>query len=59
MTQWHIRLKSAALEQSYYIQDAHKGRALESAQAEFADAHRVMGVAAISCEVVLMERVEI
>jgi len=59
MTQWHIRLKSAALEHSYYIQDAHQGRALESAQAEFADAHSELGVAAISCEVVLMERVEI
>lgn len=59
MTQWHIRLKSAALEQSYYIQDSNRERALQSAQAEFTEAHRAVGVSAISCEVVLMERVEI
>lgn len=59
MTQWHIRLKSAALEQSYYIQVAHRDRALESAQDLFRADHDDLGVAAISCEVVLMERVEI
>jgi hypothetical protein len=59
MTQWHFRLKSAALENSYYIQDSHQGRALEAAKWEFEQDHRVLGVTAISAEVVLAEKQEI
>jgi len=59
MKQWHFRLKSAALENSYYIQDAHKGRALEAAKWEFDQDHKALGVVAISCEVVLEEQTDI
>jgi hypothetical protein len=59
MTQWHFRLKSAALENSYYIQDSHQGRALDAAKWEFEQDHRVLGVTAISAEVVLAEKQEI
>jgi len=59
MKQWHFRLRSAALENSYYIQDSHQGRALEAAKYEFDQDHKALGVTAISAEVVLMEQVEI
>ncbi len=59
MKQWHFRLRSAALENSYYIQDSHQGRALEAAKWEFEQDHRVLGVTAISAEVVLAEKQEI
>ena len=59
MTQWHFRMRSAALENSYYIQDSNADRALESAQTEFTKDHSEIGVVPISCEVVLVELVEI
>jgi hypothetical protein len=59
MKQWHFRLRSAALENSYFIQDTLKDRALESAKWEFEQDHKALGVAAISCEVVLEEQTEI
>ena len=52
-------MKSAALENSYYIQDSHQGRALDAAKWEFEQDHRVLGVTAISAEVVLAEKQEI
>ena len=59
MTQWHFRLKSAALENSYYIQDSNADRALDAAKYEFDQDHKALGVTAISAEVVLQEQVEI
>ena len=59
MTQWHFRLKSAALENSYYIQDSNADRALEAAKWEFDQDHKALGVTAISAEVVLAEKQEI
>jgi len=59
MTQWHFRLKSAALENSYYIQDSNADRALEAAKYEFDQDHKALGVTAISAEVVLAEKQEI
>jgi hypothetical protein len=59
MKQWHFRLKSAALENSYYIQDSNLNRALEAAKYEFDQDHKALGVTAISAEVVLQEQVEI
>ena len=59
MTQWHFRLKSAALENSYYIQDSNLNRALEAAKYEFDQDHKALGVTAISAEVVLAEKQEI
>jgi hypothetical protein len=52
-------MRSAALENSYYIQDSNADRALESAQTEFTKDHSEIGVVPISCEVVLVELVEI
>ena len=59
MKQWHFRLKSAALENSYYIQDSNHERALEAAKIEFDQDHKALGVVAISCEVVLEEQTQI
>jgi hypothetical protein len=59
MKQWHFRLKSAALENSYYIQDSNADRALEAAKYEFDQDHKALGVTAISAEVVLAEKQEI
>ena len=59
MTQWHFRLKSAALENSYYIQDSNHERALEAAKQEFDLDHKALGVTAISAEVVLQEQIDI
>ena len=59
MTQWHFRMRSAALENSYYIQDSNQERALEAAKYEFDQDHKALGVVAISCEVVLQEQIEI
>ena len=59
MTQWHFRLKSAALENSYYIQDSNGERALEAAKQEFDLDHKALGVTAISAEVVLQEQIDI
>ena len=59
MKQWHFRLKSAALENSYYILDSHQGRALEAAKYEFDQDHKALGVTAISAEVVLQEQIDI
>ena len=59
MTQWHFRMRSAALENSYYIQDSNQERALEAAQWEFIQDHKALGVVAISCEVVLEEQTQI
>jgi hypothetical protein len=52
-------MRSAALENSYYIQDSNQERALEAAKYEFDQDHKALGVVAISCEVVLQEQVEI
>ena len=59
MKQWHFRLKSAALENSYYIQDSIGERALEAAKQEFDLDHKAPGVTAISAEVVLQEQIDI
>jgi hypothetical protein len=59
MKQWHFRLRSAALENSYYIQDSNADRALEAAKYEFDQDHKALGVTAISAEVVLAEKQEI
>jgi len=59
MKQWHFRLKSAALENSYYIQDSNRDRALETAKWEFQLDHKSLGVTPISCEVVLQEQQQI
>jgi len=59
MKQWHFRLKSAALENSYYIQDSNLNRALEAAKIEFDLDHKALGVVPMSCCVVLQEQVEI
>lgn len=59
MKQWHFRLKSAALENSYYIQDSNHERALEAAKWELEQDHKALGVTAISAEVVLQEQIDI
>ena len=59
MKQWHFYLQSAALEKSYYIQDSNFDRALEAAKWEFDQDHKALGVVAISCEVVLVEQIDI
>lgn len=52
-------MRSAALDNSYYIQDSNQKRALEAAKLEFDQDHLALGVVAISCEVVLQEQTEI
>lgn len=59
MTQWHFYLQSAALENSYYIQDSNLNRALEAAKYEFNLDHKALGVVPMSCCVVLQEQIEI